>query len=113
MAPPRAPHEHGRIRRPSPLSECGSAVTLTVLLPNPGLIGEPDLYRLAINRLCDFLQAGGKVFLKPPPAAPLLAGWRGRAESLRSFMARNSRLSVCLAIVMRNSSQSQWMSSAK
>src|SRR4051794_38196769 len=29
MATPRAPHEHGRIRRPSPLSECGSAVTLT------------------------------------------------------------------------------------
>src|SRR3954464_7066421 len=35
-----------------------------VLLPNPGLIGEPDLDRLAINRLCDFLQAGGKVFFK-------------------------------------------------
>src|ERR1044071_675745 len=31
MATPRAPHEHGRIRRPSPLSECGSAVTLTDL----------------------------------------------------------------------------------
>src|SRR3712207_4887140 len=30
MATPRAPHEHGRIRRPSPLSECGSAVTLTI-----------------------------------------------------------------------------------
>src|SRR3954451_2583313 len=30
MATPRAPHEHGRIRRPSPLSECGSAVTLTL-----------------------------------------------------------------------------------
>src|SRR4051812_25164701 len=29
MATPRAPLEHGRIRRPSPLSECGSAVTLT------------------------------------------------------------------------------------
>src|SRR3954470_12915385 len=32
MATPRAPHEHGRIRRPSPLSECGSAVTLTMHL---------------------------------------------------------------------------------
>src|SRR3954470_7064540 len=44
-----------------------------VLLPNPRLIGEPDLYRLAINRLCDFLQAGGKVFLKAATAASLLA----------------------------------------
>src|SRR3954454_2594963 len=34
MATPRAPHEHGRIRRPSPLSECGSAVTLTVRPPD-------------------------------------------------------------------------------
>src|SRR5689334_11187512 len=32
MATPRAPHEHGRVRRPSPLSECGSAVTLTLAL---------------------------------------------------------------------------------
>src|SRR4051812_31071959 len=31
MATPRAPHEHGRIRRPLPLSECGSAVTLTII----------------------------------------------------------------------------------
>src|SRR4051794_26263177 len=29
MPTTHAPHEHGRIRRPSPLSECGSAVTLT------------------------------------------------------------------------------------
>src|ERR1051325_498198 len=29
MTTTHAPHEHGRIRRPSPLSECGSAVTLT------------------------------------------------------------------------------------
>src|SRR5215211_6095457 len=27
---PYPPREHGRIRRPSPLSECGSAVTLTI-----------------------------------------------------------------------------------
>src|SRR5436190_16639093 len=33
MATPRAPHEHGRIPRPSPLSECGSAVTLTHARP--------------------------------------------------------------------------------
>src|SRR3954469_10258261 len=43
MATPRAPHEHGRIRRPSPLSECGSAVTLTENLPEarPQLLGLP------------------------------------------------------------------------
>src|SRR4029453_2356400 len=41
MATPRAPHEHGRIRRPSPLSECGSAVTLTCYLMFP--IGYRDL----------------------------------------------------------------------
>src|SRR3954447_19473317 len=31
MTTPRAAHEHERIRRPSPLSECGSAVTLTLM----------------------------------------------------------------------------------
>src|SRR3954452_14867765 len=41
MATPRAPHEHGRIRRPSPLSECGSAVTLTLHPP----AGRPDRAR--------------------------------------------------------------------
>src|SRR4051794_26456443 len=40
MATPRAPHEHGRIRRPSPLSECGSAVTLTVFRRHAAILHE-------------------------------------------------------------------------
>src|SRR3954470_4752514 len=44
-----------------------------VLLPNPGLIGEPDLERLAADRLPDLLQTGGEVFLKAETAASFLA----------------------------------------
>jgi hypothetical protein len=49
------------------------AGTSLVLLPDPRLIGEPDLYGLAANRLPDLLQAGGEVFLKAETAASLLA----------------------------------------
>src|SRR3954447_13010268 len=44
-----------------------------VLLPDPGLIGEPDLERLAADRLPDPLQAGREVFLKASTAVSLLA----------------------------------------
>src|SRR3954471_20134828 len=66
MATPRAPHEHGRIRRPSPLSECGSAVTLTEKL---SLVSQKsrlaEAIRYALSRwagLCLFL-ADGRVEL--------------------------------------------------
>ena len=46
MTTPRLPpREHGRIRRPSPLSECGSAVTLTDNLGRE----LPALERLALR----------------------------------------------------------------
>ena len=44
-----------------------------VLLADPGLIGEPDLERLAADRLPDLLQTGRDVFLKAATAASLLA----------------------------------------
>ena len=44
-----------------------------VLLSDPGLIGEPDLERLAADRLPDLLQTGRDVFLKAATAASLLA----------------------------------------
>src|SRR4051812_22264613 len=40
-----------------------------VLLPDPGLIGEPDLERLAADRLPDLLQTGREVFFKAATAA--------------------------------------------
>jgi hypothetical protein len=51
----------------------GPAARDLVLLPDPRLIGEPDLYRLAADRLPDLLQTGRKVFLKAETAASLLA----------------------------------------
>jgi hypothetical protein len=34
------------------------------LLPDAGLVSEPDLYRLPAYSSCDLLQAGGENFLK-------------------------------------------------
>src|SRR4051794_33338538 len=51
----------------------GPAARDLVLLPDPGLIGEPDLERLAADRLPDLLQTGREVFLKAETAASLLA----------------------------------------
>jgi hypothetical protein len=57
-----------RRRGPGP-AFCPSASDL-VFLPNPGLVLEPNLYWFAINLLCrDFLNDGGKVFLKAAAAS--------------------------------------------
>src|SRR5260370_36958300 len=76
-----------------------------VLLTDPGLVLEPDLYRLARRvALGDLVEARGEVFLNAARASASWAWCRGRADSLRKPRARNSRLSVCLLIVIRNSS---------
>src|SRR4051794_1844711 len=52
----------------------GPAPRDLVLLPDPSLIREPDLERLAAGLgLCDLLQTGGEVFLKAATAASFLA----------------------------------------
>src|SRR6266851_3666117 len=76
-----------------------------VLLADPGFILEPDLYRLARRvALGDLVEAGGEVFLNASRASVSWAWCRGRADKRRKPMPRNSRLSVCLLIEMRNSS---------
>ena len=77
-----------------------------VLLADTSLVLEPDFYPGCIEVLLtrDCLQARGEVFLKSSITPSTCAWWRGRAESLRYPRARSSRLSVCLAMVMRNSS---------
>src|SRR5262249_38249567 len=78
-----------------------------VLLADASLVGGPDFYRVAVERLGarDFLQGHGKAFLKSS-IAPCACAWgAGRAESVGEPQARGSGLSVCLAIVMRNSSK--------
>src|SRR5713226_3609822 len=76
-----------------------------VLLADPGLVLKPDLYRLAGRvALGDLGKALGEIFLNAASAAASWAWCRGRADSLRNPRARNSRLSVCLLIEMRNSS---------
>ena len=51
----------------------GPAAGDLVLLPDPSLVAEPDLYRLAANLGGDLLQAGRELFLKKSAAASLLA----------------------------------------
>jgi hypothetical protein len=52
----------------------GPASRDLVLLPNPRLIGEPDLERLAAGLgLRKLLQTGGEVFLKAETAASFFA----------------------------------------
>src|SRR5918997_4740105 len=99
---------------PLVLRRCGSGAAFRpapgdrVLLPDTRLVGKPDLSRPAASLTrCDLLQEGGEPFLKAATAASSWAWWRGRAESLREFIARSSRLSVCLEMVMRNSSHTQ------
>jgi hypothetical protein len=56
-----------------------------VLLPDAGLIGEPDLYRLAAGLMCDRGQAGREVFLKA------LYGIRGAERPIMSPGRRQGR----------------------
>ena len=83
-----------RSRRPG-AAPCPAASDL-VLLADPGLIGEPDLYRIAADALVlgDACQRGGEVFLKASTAPAAWAWCLGRAESLRQPMARIWRLRV-------------------
>src|SRR5262249_39132972 len=78
-----------------------------VLLSDTSLVGEPDFYRVAVERLRarDFFQAQWEAFLKSSIAPCACAWWRGRAVGLRCPIAGSAGLSVCLAIVMRNPSK--------
>ena len=53
-------------RRAGASATLGPAAGDLVLLADAGLVGEPDFYRVAVDRLraCDCLQARGKTFLK-------------------------------------------------
>src|SRR5882724_2368515 len=87
--------------RPAPRPATGDLV----LLSDPRFVLEPDFYRLACPLvLRDLCQTGGEAFLKTATASASWAWWRGRADSLRKPMARNSRLSVCLLMETRKSS---------
>src|SRR2546428_2873927 len=61
------------------------ATVILVLLADASLVGEPDFYRVAVERLRapDFFQAHWGAFLKSSIAPCACAWWRGRAESLR------------------------------
>ena len=56
-----------------------------VLLPDPGLVAEPNLYAVALDtrRAPDRVQARGETLLKSSMAPTACAWWRGRADSLR------------------------------
>src|SRR5262249_12060242 len=73
-----------------------------VLLADACLVGEPDFYRVAVERLGarDFLQAHGKAFLKSSIAPCACAWWRGRGESLGCPGARSSGRGVCWGSAM-------------
>jgi len=87
-----------RRRWPRPAA-CPAAGDL-VLLPDPG-------FMLACGFvLRDLRQPRREAFLKVATASASWAWWRGRADSLRKPIARNSRLSVCVLIETRNSSWS-------
>src|SRR3954463_16346488 len=66
-------------RCPLVLRRCGARAAFgpaprdLVLLPDPRLIGEPDLSGLAADRLPDRLQTGREVFLKAATAASFFA----------------------------------------
>jgi hypothetical protein len=79
-----------------------------VLLAYPGLVREPDFYRIEADALIlgDACQRDGEVFSKASTAPSAWAWCLGRAESLRQFMARIWRLSVCTETETRNSSHS-------
>src|SRR3954452_9570441 len=68
-----------------PGAASGSAAGDLVLLPDPGLVGKPDLYRRGRDALLvrDLVQHGRETFLKCSIAPSACARWRGRADSLR------------------------------
>ncbi len=72
------------VRRTWPSAALGPSPRDLVLLPNAGLVLEPDFYGLAWRFLRgDLLQLGGKLFLNAAMAFSSWAYWRGRAKSLR------------------------------
>ena len=105
-----------RGRRPG--APLGLAAGDLGLLTDPGLVLEPELYRLAAGLLLEGCHDSREVFLKRSWAAASLAWWRGRADSLRYSpqpfqrgyatlepwaappMARSSRLRICLVTEM-------------
>ena len=102
------------VRRHGPGSASCPAPGDFVLLAYAGFILPPDFYGFACRlKGGDLVQAGGEVFLNASSASVSWAWWRGRADSLRNPMARNSRLSVCLLIDRRNSSNSHCAKSTR
>jgi hypothetical protein len=63
----------------------GPAPCDLVLLADPRLVAEPDLYVGGLDALLarDLVQARGEFFLKASIAPAACAWWRGRADSLR------------------------------
>jgi hypothetical protein len=68
-----------------PCAAPGPAAGYLVLLADPGLVTEPDLYvgGIEIMRLGNCLQTVRPVFLNVSIAPAACAWWRGRADSLR------------------------------
>ena len=79
----------------------GPAPGHLVFLPDPALVTEPNFHAVALDtrRAPDRVQARGEMLLKSSMALIACAWWRGRADSLRWPVARNSRPSVCLDTV--------------
>src|SRR5436309_82907 len=63
-----------------------------VVLPDSGLVAEPDLHvgRIEALSASNGRYKVGETFLKASTAPSACAWWRGRADSLRYCMARNS-----------------------
>jgi hypothetical protein len=99
-----------RARRPWPGASAGDLVLLT----DAGLVLEPDFYLCAASMVGrNLVHEVGEAFLKSAAASSSCAWWRGRAESLRNPMRRNSRLSVCLEIETWNSSKTHCATSIR
>jgi len=73
------------VRGGRPGAAAGPAAGDLVLLPDPGLVGEPDLYGGGLDalRAGDLVQHGGEGLLKSATAPSAWAWWHGRAESFR------------------------------
>src|ERR1700680_3119860 len=83
-----------------------------VLLADPGLVPEPDLYLLTRRLVArDLRHNGGELFLKTAAASGVWAWCRGRAESLRYPISFRTRPMVVWQTTIRNSSQIHWTKS--
>ncbi len=79
-------------------------------LSDPRFVGEPDLYAPGRDGTVarDLRPDVGEAVLKSAIASSACPWWRGRADNLRKFIARNSRLMVGLAMLIPNVSHTHW-----